>query len=121
MSARLTIAVTDDKHNQAAEKLELEVWRVVTDSSGVQRHRIKKDFINEKGIIETPVIIDSFGAYEVILNTKGYYQRFSIQQQECTDMNVIQDKYVISIGVNELDKDYHLNIHITPTTYSATF
>ncbi|CAF0861164.1 unnamed protein product [Rotaria sordida] len=111
MTGQMFISVYDDTHDKFADKIEYDLWRI----NNTDRIFIKHDIVHEnnQNILFTVNTIDDFGCYEVVLNIKDYFERFN------ENIDLPTSQYTIPVGMNELDKSYHLGIHITPTQVSC--
>jgi 5-hydroxyisourate hydrolase-like protein (transthyretin family) len=113
MTGKTTIAVYDDVHHQDATGIEYDLWRV---NNKTNRVSIKHDTLpsgHSHVLIQTNTAED-LGSFEVILYTKDYFDRFN------EDIQVPNSRLTIPFGVNELNQDQHLNIHIKPTSFTCT-
>lgn len=113
MTGKLTFAVYDDVHHQNAEGLEYDLWRIINPNNRVN---IKHDRITDQrmNLIIEATTPEQLGAFEIVLYVKDYFERFN------ENLNVQDSRLVISVGINRIDEDQFLNIHITPTGHTCT-
>ena len=113
MPGKMTLGVTDGLHQQTAEHLAYDVWRI---RGGSNRVNIKQGTI---GVDREHVLVDvntadDLGSYEVILYVKDYFDRFN------ENINVTDSRLIIPFGITTLDEKSHLNIRIEPTSFTCT-
>jgi 5-hydroxyisourate hydrolase-like protein (transthyretin family) len=113
MSGKVTLSIYDDVHDKNAEGIEYDLWRINNNSNRVNIKHTTLTNDNQHVLLEasTP---EQLGSYEVILFTKDYFERFN------ENIQVRDSRVIVPFGINERNEDYHLNIHITPTSYTCT-
>jgi 5-hydroxyisourate hydrolase-like protein (transthyretin family) len=113
MPAKMTVAVHDDVHHQNAEGIEYDLWRINEPNGRVKIRHDQITSTNSHVLIQanTP---DELGSFEIVLFTKDYFEHLD------QNLNVQNSRIIVPFGINQLDQDYHLNISITPTSYTCT-
>jgi 5-hydroxyisourate hydrolase-like protein (transthyretin family) len=113
MTGKMSLCVHDDVHNQNADGIEYDLWRI---NDGTTRVNIGHDTItnNSPHVLVQANTAEELGSFEVILYVKDYFERFN------ENIDVQDSRYILPFGINELNKDNHLNMHITPTGYTCT-
>jgi 5-hydroxyisourate hydrolase-like protein (transthyretin family) len=113
MSGKITFSVHDDVHNQKAEGIEYDLWRI---NNNTNRVNIKHDTItnDSSNVLVQANTNEDLGSFEVVLYIKDYFERLN------PNLDVQDSRFVVPFGMNELNRDYHLNVHITPTGYTCT-
>ncbi|CAF1357806.1 unnamed protein product [Adineta steineri] len=113
MPGKMTFNVYDDVHKKNAEGIEYDLWRI---NNGKDRVNMKHEKLadgNSHVLVEANKE-EELGTFEVVIYAKDYFDRFN------EDIEVKNSRYVIPFGVKDLSQDYHLNIHISPTSYTCT-
>lgn len=113
MTGKMTFSVHDDINNKNADGIEYDLWRI---NQPTDRVKIRHGIITNQNphlLIEanTP---EELGSFEVVLYIKDYFKHSN------PDLNVENSRMVLPFGINQTDQDYHLNIHITPTSFTCT-
>jgi 5-hydroxyisourate hydrolase-like protein (transthyretin family) len=113
MTGKLTLSVHDDIHHQNAEGIEYDLWRI---NQSTDRIKIKHDRITNQNphlLIQanTP---DELGSFEIVLYVKDYFEHLN------RDHNVQNSRIIVPVGINQIDQDNHLSIHLTSTGYTCT-
>ncbi|CAF1141474.1 unnamed protein product [Rotaria sordida] len=113
MSGKITLAVHDELHNQYAEGIKYDLWRI---DNNTNRIHVKNDTFtkNNSNVLLHAHTNEELGSFEVILYIKDYFDKFN------ENIHVQNSRITVPFGMNELDKDYELNIFITPTSYTCT-
>lgn len=113
MTGKFLLSVYDDIHHQNAEGLEYDLWRIVDSNNrvNIKHDRVPVERPHELIQANTP---NDLGSFELILFIKDYFQRFN------ENLRVENSRLVIPFGFNDLNENYHLNIHITPTSFTCT-
>ena len=113
MSGKITLSVFDSVHNQNATGIEYDLWRVNTSTNRVN---IKHGTItnNDSHLLLHARTAEELGSFEVILYVKNYFERFN------ENISVQDSRFIIPFGFHDLDQDYHLTIHISPTGVTCT-
>jgi 5-hydroxyisourate hydrolase-like protein (transthyretin family) len=113
MTGKMTLAVHDDVHHQNADGIEYDLWRI---NNTTNRVNIKHDRItnNDPHLLVQANTEEDLGSYEIILYIKDYFEGFD------QNVDVPHSRFILPFGMNQLDRDYHLNVHITPTSYTCT-
>jgi 5-hydroxyisourate hydrolase-like protein (transthyretin family) len=113
MSAKITLSVHDDVHNQKAEGIEYDLWRI---NDNTNRVKIKHDILtnNNVHILVQANTVEELGSFEIIFYIKDYFERFN------QNLDLKDNRLIVPFGMNDLNQDYHLNVHITSTGYTCT-
>jgi len=114
MPAKMTLSVYDDVHNQKAEGIAYDLWRINNSSNRVN---IKHDIItnnNNSHVLIQANTVEDLGSFEIVLYVKDYFEHCN------PNLDVRDSRFTLPFGMNDLDRDYHLNVHITPTGYTCT-
>lgn len=113
MPAKMTFSVFDNVNNKKADGLKYDLWRI---NDNTNRVNIKQDTITDDNqhVLVQANTNEDLGSYEVVLYIKDYYK------QNNPDIDVQDSRMTVPFGVNDLNQDYHLNVHITPTTVTCT-
>ena len=113
MTGKMTVSVRDDVHHRNAEGIEYDLWRI---NQSTDRVKIKHDRItnqNQHVLVQanTP---DELGSFEIVLFVKDYFNTMD------QNLDVPDSRVIIPFGINDINRDYHLNIGITPTAFTCT-
>ena len=109
----MIVCVRDDLHRRNANGLAYDLWRLENDSTRV---KIKNGTITD----EHPEVVvqanseEELGRFEIVLFVKDYFEHFD------EDITVQDSRFNIAFGMNALETDEQLNIHIKPDSYTCT-
>lgn len=107
MTGITTISIYDDINNCNAEGIKYDLWRI---NSNTDRVHIKHDVMKKEYphvLIHTNGV-DDLGSFEIIIYAKDYLDDFP------------ENRLIIPFGVNELNRDQHLSIHINQSGFTCT-
>ena len=113
MPSKMIVRVRDDLHGRNADGIEYDLWRRESDSTRV---KIKHDTITD----EHPEVVlhanneSELGNFEIVLFVKDYFERFD------ENISVRDSRFNISFGMNAINTEEQLNIHIKPDSYTCT-
>jgi 5-hydroxyisourate hydrolase-like protein (transthyretin family) len=113
MTGKMTVTVRDDVNHQNAQGIEYDLWRV---NQSTDRVKIKHGRITDANphLLVQANTPDDLGSFEIVLFVKDYFE--STNQ----NLNMENSRLVIPFGFNEINRDYHLGICITPTGFTCT-
>ncbi|CAF3027507.1 unnamed protein product [Rotaria socialis] len=114
MTGKLTVSVHDDAHNQNADDIQYDLWRINDNSNRVN---IKHDTIianSNPHVLVQANTVDELGLFEIILYIKDYFESFN------ENIHVQDSRIIIAFGMNNLNRDHHLRIFIRPDRYWCT-
>ncbi|CAF3178970.1 unnamed protein product [Rotaria sp. Silwood2] len=109
MTGKITLSVHDELHNQLANGIKYDLWHIHNDTNRVN---IKHDTLtnnDSQHVLLQANTVEELGSFEVILYIKDYFDSFN------ENIQVRDSRIIVPFGMHELDRDYQLNIFITPT------
>ncbi|CAF1220120.1 unnamed protein product [Rotaria magnacalcarata] len=114
MTGKLTVSVHDDIHNQNADGIQYDLWRI---NNGSNRVNIKHGTITDNSnpyILLQANTVDELGSFEIILYIKDYFESFNEK------IHVQDNRIIVAFSMNDLNQDHHLRIFIRPDRHWCT-
>lgn len=113
MPAKMTVSVYDKVHLQNAQGLVYDLWRIRDPNN---RENIKHSTIdtNSENVLVQANTAEELGSFELILYVQDYFKQFP----DYTEM--ADSRFIVPFGINQLNKDEHLNVQIEPSALTCT-